>query len=370
MIRVSANRKSGFTLVELLVVIAIIAILIALLLPAVQKVREAANRSTCSNNLKQFGLAAHNYHSVYGEFPNASFQNQTIHFRILPYIEQDAIYKDGQGFLTSNYGPLLTGNYAAGVNPPTTPAANFNGYAAVVKTFFCPSRPRTTFVSLGEPRLSKTQFPTSWEPPGGCCADYAGVSGDNQPSFNQNDASGVVIRRSSSGKVEPITFATITDGTSNTLMFGEKWVPLGYWGFGTRDHRNNGDQQNPQKDIIDPVSGGGRFIEDSCVYNNDELSPCTRVAGNYAPPLVVDHLSLGPTQSQFSRSFGSYHDGICMFAMCDASVRAIPNSISGVVLAALATRDGLGGLPGPLVVGGNQNNGPRYIPDAVIPTDF
>src|ERR1700709_2477916 len=87
------NRRTGFTLIELLVVIAIIAVLIALLLPAVQQAREAARRSQCKNNLKQLGLAMHNYHDTYKVFPTASGGNGfSPHARILPYVDQAPLY--------------------------------------------------------------------------------------------------------------------------------------------------------------------------------------------------------------------------------------------------------------------------------------
>src|SRR5438270_1487106 len=125
-------RRRGFNLIELLVVIAIIAILIALLVPAVQKVRESANRATCQNNLKQIGLALHHYHNSYKTFPQGetrpaiTFQNNTLwtyHFwtgDILPYLEQEAIYQ------------MLKQRWDTGIEPPGL-------RSVVIPTYECPS---------------------------------------------------------------------------------------------------------------------------------------------------------------------------------------------------------------------------------------
>jgi prepilin-type N-terminal cleavage/methylation domain-containing protein len=290
--------RQAFTLIELLVVIAIIAILIALLVPAVQKVRESAARMQCGNNLKQMGLACLSFHDVHKAFPNSRRDaNYTWLIEILPYVDELPL----QAQWTMNAGSYYTQNATAQMT--------------TLSLFFCPSR-RTPMVSLPniEPEDGNAAILVQ-----GACADYAcnvgTFGGDywwttNADGTANNPSDGVFrLDNNWSSGVTPayvggVKITQITDGTSNTLLLGEKHVQLGQFG-----NYNSGD---------------------GAAYNGDH-GTAFRGAGAGLTLARTPH-------DAFSNRFGSYHIGVCQFVFCDGTVHAINISIDGTTLGYLAGR--------------------------------
>jgi prepilin-type N-terminal cleavage/methylation domain-containing protein/prepilin-type processing-associated H-X9-DG protein len=229
------SRRQGFTLIELLVVIAIIAILIALLVPAVQKVREAAARTQCENNMKQMGLAMHNYHDANKYLPNGSHQTGNTNTSmgpidnhwywswmalILPFVEQDNIWKLADQFSrsdpTSSWSPWgnggtwygLSGNANDGPNP---------AQGMVMPVYLCPSDWRTLILSI--------DYGIGPTPMG--FTDYVGNSGSLGDPYSGPQFNGVLYPDSK------VKLTQILDGTSNTLLVGEhppsNDFNLGWW---------------------------------------------------------------------------------------------------------------------------------------------
>jgi prepilin-type processing-associated H-X9-DG protein/prepilin-type N-terminal cleavage/methylation domain-containing protein len=185
----SSRRSHAFTLVELVIVLAIVAVLIGLLVPAVQKTREAANRIRCTNNLRQMGIALHHYHDGYQTFPPGGvewrppgdYAKRQLAWCVflLPYLEQESVYR------------------SLNLSKPFDSPENAQGAAAILSVFLCPSKPRTNYQFEGR----------------GVC-DYGGIFG--QALFgNDKPPNGTLLFD------KPIRIPMITDGTSCTLMISE-----------------------------------------------------------------------------------------------------------------------------------------------------
>ena len=212
-------RKRGFTLIELLVVIAIIAVLIALLLPAVQQAREAARRSQCKNNIKQMGLALHNYHDTvtyfpYGEMfgvgqaPGAAAMNQNGLVMLLPYIDQSPLYN------TLNFSAPF-GKYNSGSAPVVTVGAtNLVAKSVKIPVFLCPSDSGAQFISD-----DATYYGCGASGPSYKSSYHLSISGNTH--LQGNWAAMSRTARAAFGGNSNSSIRDITDGTSNTVLVCE-----------------------------------------------------------------------------------------------------------------------------------------------------
>ncbi len=319
-----ARKSSGFTLIELLVVIAIIAILIALLVPAVQKVREAAARTQCINNLKQMGLACHDYHDANKWLPPDRIVDEWASWAvlILPYLDQQPLYAEWD--ITRRYAeqPSVAGS----ANDPRT---------ANLTVYYCPSRRVPNGLSNSY-TYATGAGPTLTITPGGL-GDYASVAattnndGPLRISYPWGIVNGVAVEgkaafnNSGPGAVitdfrGTMTLIGITDGTSNTLLIGEKYIRPNSQ-FGKNEDRSIFDSEN-ENNIR-------RYLGRECVKNKYTL-PLNYLATDAPNPLIGDpRLQTNPIDPvsglaiQLNQCFGGPHPGICMFVVCDGSVRAL-----------------------------------------------
>jgi prepilin-type N-terminal cleavage/methylation domain-containing protein/prepilin-type processing-associated H-X9-DG protein len=303
-----AATRRGFTLVELLVVIAIIAILMALLVPAIQKVRAAAALTQCQNNIRQMAIALHNYHGVKKKFPTGVIVGKTttssgtvvntnllsFHVYLLPYMEMMPLYQ--KFTLDATYGydsPLNRPMWAVQVANYQCPASTliqtdyvpetYNGIAGFTMHYYGSAGPYGTNPKTGDPYAS---FGTS----------MGGEAQQGVIGFNYS-----------------VRIKEIIDGTSTTFMLGEvSWVKMGYYRTWTRGTYGSSDPNNYDRDT-------------NCCRNVANAMSSTKYNGSNCN----------------NTSFGSEHaNGGANFAMADGSVRYLLPDVSMDTYMALASRNG------------------------------
>jgi prepilin-type N-terminal cleavage/methylation domain-containing protein/prepilin-type processing-associated H-X9-DG protein len=319
-------RRTGFTLVELLVVIAIIGILVGLLLPAVQAAREAARRMQCSNNLKQLGLAFHNYESANRTFPNSWYAGapappynlQSGLVGLLPYMEQTALYAqyDTRVSPANERGPIGVANVAVISN--------------VLPMFVCPSAPGggTERIYLARvpanalPGLAASTWraaPSDYSVTSGVRATFGNIAYSNNQGGNREGA--LVAANFQTAPLSKI--GAITDGTSNTFLMGER-------------------------------TGGNRIYSGIIAINAPAAVGETN-GGGWGDPLVGEHWLAGAIRGAIAfpiaeggcainctnirgQGFHSFHTGGAMFVMADGSVQFNSASVEPFTFAARITR--------------------------------
>jgi prepilin-type N-terminal cleavage/methylation domain-containing protein/prepilin-type processing-associated H-X9-DG protein len=304
--------RAAFTLVELLVVIAIIGILIALLLPAVQAAREAARRMQCGNNLKQIGLALHNYMSSVKKFPPGWVHNANMVDHpfwawgafILPYMDLEPLYRD---LLPSTYRFMDVIQHHTGRKPPanTRPLPRSQDYHAV---FRCPSDKQGNTVARGTRRFDTISDAyvdnDTWQPP------TSNYPGQGNVAFKVGDNNGIFFRNSG------ITSRDITDGLSFTFLAGERRDAC-YAGTWIGVPRNNLSDTDPEGAFFNTIF----WVVGSEAFKMNDA--------RYAATLGYDFPSPGPsaTRRVCGYGFGSWHPGGSHFLFCDGAVKFISENI-------------------------------------------
>jgi prepilin-type N-terminal cleavage/methylation domain-containing protein/prepilin-type processing-associated H-X9-DG protein len=330
--RTYVRGRNGFTLIELLVVIAIIAILIGLLLPAVQKVREAASRANCQNNLKQIGLAAVNYHDINNGFPSlitgSEIFDGSSFIYLLPYLEQQGLYQ-------AMYQQASLGNTSGG--PFATP----------LSVLACPS-------DSGIPSPAVVQDPTS--------GNYCAVTSyrPNNSGLNLFDSNVGTDGVFPSASLSSVQIPAITDGTSNTILVGEfsnfepSWPQ---WISYLNSIELGPFPVNLPFSIIYSkwTGGGGQILTGVGYYSLNTLLPPPPADPGDA---IVAFITRGWT-------YGSSHTGGANFVFCDGSVHFLSNAINS---AAWVQSSAPGGGPAPIpllgalstIAGGEVIDGSQY----------
>ncbi|APZ94220.1 DUF1559 domain-containing protein [Fuerstiella marisgermanici] len=294
--------RPGFTLIELLVVIAIIAILIALLLPAVQQAREAARRTQCKNNLKQIGLALHNYHDIYNTFPPGyTARNVTA--------SDPVTAETGQGYAWSFaiLPQLELGNLSAAIDTNNN-AVELNNLAiaatSTLSAFLCPSDSAPLQFDVVDGTGATISLPSS---------NYPGILGYGSVTMNAGSGTGVFFRNSS------IRLRDITDGTSNTICVGE------------RKHEHKFKTGMPavaaNSTWYAAIPGVTRPGGMSGMMASMTEGSGSMILGHVGQTMGMMQMHSNPNQTNHIVHFSSQHVGGVQFVLCDGSVHFLSENV-------------------------------------------